>query len=83
MTRNISTIDIHRTTRGGIDFDFYRTRATALRGAAHHDATALKFLSVGVLMSAAMLVVFLVLALARPATVVDHVPAPVRVSAIR
>ncbi|HVG50947.1 MAG TPA: hypothetical protein VM867_04870 [Xanthobacteraceae bacterium] len=69
------TFEVRRTPRGGIDFDFYRSNATALRGAAHHDATSLKFLGAGVFMSAAMLIVFLTIALARPVTVVEHIEA--------
>lgn len=35
-------LDVHRHSDGSIDFDHYRARATALRGAALRDAAALR-----------------------------------------
>jgi hypothetical protein len=55
--------DIRRYPDSSIDFDFYRTRATALRGQAMRDAATLRSACAGVLtMVGALVVVFLVAA---------------------
>ena len=52
---------IRRHPDSSIDVDFYRTRATALRGQAKRDATTLRSASAGVLaMIGALAIVFLV-----------------------
>jgi hypothetical protein len=59
--------DIRRHPNGCIDVDFYRTRATALRGQAKRDAATLKAASVVVLAAAGVFAV---------AILVAAVPAP-------
>jgi hypothetical protein len=49
------TLNIHRDAYGAIDIDFYRTRATALRGQAMRNAAALRTTSVGALVMASAL----------------------------
>ena len=78
-----SEIDVRRTAQGQIDFDFYRTRATALRGAAHQDGTPRKFLLAGISLSVVMLATFVTIAATRPVTVVEHLRAPARTISIR
>jgi hypothetical protein len=76
-------LNVRRTTQGQIDFDFYRTRATALRGAAQHDGTPRKFLIAGIALSVVTLAMFVTIAATRPVTVVEHIAAPARTNTIR
>jgi hypothetical protein len=61
-------LDVHRHSDGSIDFDHYRARATALRGAALRDAAALR--------STFKFVMILMVAIAGVALVANS-PAPV------
>jgi hypothetical protein len=63
-------LDVHRHSDGSIDFDHYRSRATALRGAALRDATALRS-TFKFIMVLAMVVTGVVLVANSPAPVVE------------
>jgi hypothetical protein len=64
------TQSIRRHRDGSIDFDFYRTRATALRGQAIRDSVKLKFACIGLSM---IVVVFpLILAVAAASIRAPH-----------
>jgi hypothetical protein len=76
-------INVRRTAQGQIDFDYYRTRATALRGAAQQEASPRKFLFAGIALSAVTLAAFVTIAVTRPVTVVEHIGAPARTISIR
>ena len=66
------TDDVRRHPNGCIDFDFYRTRATALRGQAMRDAATLRLASAGAVVMAGALGFALVIPPAI-STVHDHV----------
>ena len=61
-------LEVHRHSDGSIDFDHYRARATALRGAALRDAAALTFRFIMIL---AVTITGVVLVANAPAPVVE------------
>ena len=65
--------DIRRHPNGSIDFDFYRTRAAALRGQAMRDAFTLRAVGAVILtMTGVLAVVFLVAAACGPAQAANY-----------
>ncbi len=64
--------DIRRHPGGSIAFDFYRARATALRGQAMRDAATLKAALAGTLTMTAMLVIVMLVAAAPARTPDSH-----------
>ena len=58
------TLDVHRHSDGSIDFDFYRTSATALRRQAMHDNRTLRVASAGAVVMAGAIGFALVVPLA-------------------